>query len=57
MSGVSHRVRAHEATGEERNRLWQRDLEIYPGRSAYERRAANRRIPVLVLAPVRDKPS
>jgi hypothetical protein len=37
--------------------LWQRDLEIYPGRIAYERRAANRPIPVVVLAPVRDKPS
>ena len=57
VGGVSRRVRAHEATGEERDRLWQRDLEIYPGRTAYERRAANRRIPVVVLAPVRDKPS
>ena len=57
VSGVSRRVRAHEATGEERDRLWQRDLEVYPGRAAYERRAANRPIPVVVLAPVRDKPS
>ena len=57
VGGVSRRVRAHEATGKERDRLWQQDLEIYPGRSAYARRAANRRIPVVVLAPVRDKPS
>ena len=57
VGGVSRRVRAHEATGEERDRLWQRDLEVYPGRTAYERRAADRPIPVVVLAPVRDKPS
>jgi deazaflavin-dependent oxidoreductase (nitroreductase family) len=56
VGGVSRRVQAHEAAGEERDRLWQRDLEVYPGRTAYERRAANRRIPVVVLAPVRDKP-
>jgi deazaflavin-dependent oxidoreductase (nitroreductase family) len=52
--GVSRRVRAYEATGEERERLWQLDLEVYPARAAYERRAANRRIPVMVLAPVND---
>ena len=57
VGGVARRVRAHEATGEERDRLWQQDLDVYPGRIAYERRAANRPIPVVVLAPVRDKPS
>jgi deazaflavin-dependent oxidoreductase (nitroreductase family) len=57
VGGASWRVQAHEATGEERDRLWQRDLEVYPARTAYERRAANRRIPVMVLAPVHDKPS
>jgi deazaflavin-dependent oxidoreductase (nitroreductase family) len=54
--GVSWRVRAHEASGEERERLWRRDLEVYPGRAAYQRRAATRRIPVVVLAPTSDKP-
>jgi deazaflavin-dependent oxidoreductase (nitroreductase family) len=57
VGDVSRRVRAHEATGEERDRLWQQDLEVYPGRIAYARRAANRPIPVMVLAPVPDKPS
>jgi deazaflavin-dependent oxidoreductase (nitroreductase family) len=52
VGGVSRRVRAHEAIGDERDRLWQRDLEFYPGRAAYERRAVNRRIPVVVLTPV-----
>ncbi|HJU97038.1 MAG TPA: nitroreductase family deazaflavin-dependent oxidoreductase [Jiangellaceae bacterium] len=52
VGGVVHRVRAREAIGDERDRLWRRDLELYPGRAAYERRAANRRIPVVVLEPV-----
>jgi deazaflavin-dependent oxidoreductase (nitroreductase family) len=56
VGGVSRRVQAHEALGEERERLWQRDLEAYPGRTLYERRAGNRRIPVVVLAPVSDRP-
>jgi deazaflavin-dependent oxidoreductase (nitroreductase family) len=55
VGGVSRRVRAREVVGEERERLWQRDLEVYPGRAIYERRAANRRIPVVVLAPVSDE--
>jgi hypothetical protein len=55
VGGVVRRVQAHEAIGDERERLWQRDLEIYPGRAAYARRAASRRIPVMVLAPVSDK--
>jgi hypothetical protein len=32
-------------------------LEVYPGYAAYERRAANRRIPVMVLASVSDQPA
>jgi deazaflavin-dependent oxidoreductase (nitroreductase family) len=55
VGGVSRRLRAYEALGEERERLLRRDLEVYPGRAAYARRAANRRIPVVVLAPVGDK--
>jgi deazaflavin-dependent oxidoreductase (nitroreductase family) len=55
VGGVDRRVQAHEALGEERERLWQQDLEIYPGRAAYERRAMQRRIPVVVLTPVRGK--
>ena len=57
MWPVSRRVRAHEASGDERERLWRRGLEVYPGYAAYERRAANRRIPVMVLASVSDKPA
>lgn len=43
-------VRAREATGGEYGRLWQLGLAVYPGWSAYVRRAAPRRIPVMVLA-------
>jgi hypothetical protein len=32
-------------------------LEVYPGYAAYEWRAGNRRIPVVVLASVSDKPA
>jgi deazaflavin-dependent oxidoreductase (nitroreductase family) len=56
VGGVSRRVRARAAAGEERDRLWQRDLEVYPGRRAYARRAGKRPIPVVVLAPVNDSP-
>jgi deazaflavin-dependent oxidoreductase (nitroreductase family) len=52
VDGVPRRVQAREAIGDERDRLWQRDLEIYPARAAYERRASNRRIPVVVLEPL-----
>ena len=38
MGGVARRVRASEAVGEERERLWRRGLEVYPGWAAYERR-------------------
>jgi deazaflavin-dependent oxidoreductase (nitroreductase family) len=57
VGGVSRCVRAHEASGDERERLWRRGLEVYPGYAAYARRAANRRIPVVVLASVNDKPA
>ena len=56
VGGVSRRVQAREATGRSGSGCGRRDLEVYPGRTAYERRAAHRRIPVVVLAPVRDKP-
>ena len=57
VGGTSRQVRAHEASGQERERLWRRGLEVYPGYAAYERRAANRHIPVMVLASVSDKPA
>jgi deazaflavin-dependent oxidoreductase (nitroreductase family) len=52
VDGVAWQARAREVTGEERERLWRLGLEIYPAWSAYEKRAANRRIPIMVLTPV-----
>jgi deazaflavin-dependent oxidoreductase (nitroreductase family) len=46
------RFRAVEARGEERERLWRAGLELYPGWTAYERRAPHRRIAVFVLEPL-----
>jgi deazaflavin-dependent oxidoreductase (nitroreductase family) len=44
-------MKAYEADGEERERLWELDLTVYPARANYAR-ATSRRIPVMVLAPV-----
>lgn len=51
VDGVAHRVRAYEAEGEERERLWREALEVYPGFAGYQRRVGTRRIPVMVLSP------
>jgi deazaflavin-dependent oxidoreductase (nitroreductase family) len=51
ISGQPHRFRAIEADGERRERIWREGLTIYPGWSAYERRATNRRIAVFILEP------
>ena len=44
-------MEAYEAEGEERERLWELDVAVYPPRNLYARRAAGRRIPVMVLQP------
>jgi deazaflavin-dependent oxidoreductase (nitroreductase family) len=46
------RVRAVEAEGERRERIWREGLVIYPGWSQYERRAAGRRFRIYVLEEV-----
>lgn len=50
VGGESRRVVAREVEGEERDRLWQRGLAVYPGWRGYGRRAGDRRIPVLALS-------
>lgn len=54
VGGRALAVRATEATGAERDRLWGEALRVYPAWAAYARRAAPRRIPVMVLAPGDD---
>jgi deazaflavin-dependent oxidoreductase (nitroreductase family) len=49
--GRRHEMEAYEAEGEERERLWELDVAVYPPRNLYARRAAGRRIPVMVLRP------
>lgn len=45
------RVRAEEAEGEEKRRLWRMVVEMYPPYEDYQRRT-QREIPVFVLRPV-----
>jgi deazaflavin-dependent oxidoreductase (nitroreductase family) len=52
VDGARTRVRAIEVEGEQRARIWEQGLKIYPGWSTYERRAGDRRIAVFVLEPV-----
>ncbi|CAN5540022.1 nitroreductase family deazaflavin-dependent oxidoreductase [soil metagenome] len=52
VEGVGHRVVAYKAEGEERDRLWEKGLEVYPGFADYQQRASGRRIPVMVLSPL-----
>jgi deazaflavin-dependent oxidoreductase (nitroreductase family) len=46
------RVRAVEAEGERRERIWREGLEIYPGWSQYATRASGRRFRIFVLEEV-----
>jgi len=47
-------VRAEEATGEERERLFRTQVERIPQFGEYEQSAGGRVIPVMVLTPVAD---
>jgi deazaflavin-dependent oxidoreductase (nitroreductase family) len=51
VDGAATPVMARETEGIERDRLWRAALRIYPGYATYERRAAPRRIPIVVLTP------
>jgi deazaflavin-dependent oxidoreductase (nitroreductase family) len=51
FEGATREVVARELEGEERARLYERGIEIYPGWTTYRTRAAHRRIPVLELTP------
>lgn len=54
VRGERRRVVARETSGEERRRHWQQALEVYPAWRAYEARAGDREIPVIMLGPARD---
>jgi F420H(2)-dependent quinone reductase len=44
-------VRAREATDPERQRLWPAFLAFYPGYEIFERHAAPRKLPIVILDP------
>jgi deazaflavin-dependent oxidoreductase (nitroreductase family) len=43
--------RAHEAEGDEHERMWQKVNDLYAGYETYQGRTGGRRIPVIVLEP------
>lgn len=49
VDGTTRRFRAIEAHGEQRARIWEQGLRVYPGWTQYERRASNREICIFVL--------
>ena len=46
----TQKVRAREAEGEERERLWRDMADVFPGYDNYAKKTS-RRIPVVVLEP------
>ena len=50
--GGGGRYRAKEAKGSQRTRLWKLATGFYPGFAAYQERAGDRRIPVILCAPL-----
>jgi len=50
VGGRKTHVRATEATGEEKRRLWGRLVEMYPSYEGYQKRT-DREIPVILLEP------
>jgi deazaflavin-dependent oxidoreductase (nitroreductase family) len=50
-SGGGGRYRAREVKGNARKRLWNLATGFYPGFATYQKRAGDRRIPVIVCAP------
>lgn len=52
LDGRSSAYIASDAEGEEYARLWQKALELYSGYEKYQKRAGDRKIPVVVLRPL-----
>jgi deazaflavin-dependent oxidoreductase (nitroreductase family) len=57
IGSVVREVRARIATDEERNRLWPEFVGFYPGYEFFRRNAKGRRIPIVILNLVRDRPA
>ena len=52
LKGQTRLFAAREAEAAEREACWQLAVERYSGFTSYQQRAANRRIPVIILTPV-----
>jgi deazaflavin-dependent oxidoreductase (nitroreductase family) len=52
VAGVTRAFRATVAEGQQRERIWQKGLRVYPGWSQYERRCGEREIAIFVLGEV-----
>lgn len=53
INGQTERYLARNARGAERREVWQQAVTLYAGYEAYRKRAAERKIPVIILAPHR----
>jgi F420H(2)-dependent quinone reductase len=53
INGVDQLCVAREAEGEEREKFWQLAIDHYAGYEKYKERAAPRRIPVMLLEPLK----
>lgn len=51
IGSVVREVRARVATDEERDRLWAKFVEFYPGYDFFQRNAKDRKIPIVILDP------
>jgi deazaflavin-dependent oxidoreductase (nitroreductase family) len=49
IGSTVRKVRARVATDEERDRLWAKFVEMYPGSEFYRRNARGRKIPIVIL--------
>lgn len=54
VGSTRHQVQAREASGAERERLWNRMVQLYAGYRGYQGRT-RRQIPVLILDPVNPR--
>ncbi len=52
VNGRNATYQASDAEGDERDRLWQKALEMYSGYEQYQKRAGDRKIPVIVLRAI-----
>jgi deazaflavin-dependent oxidoreductase (nitroreductase family) len=55
VGGRSVAMTAHELAGAERERYFQRGVDVFPGWARYRRRASHRDIPVIMLEPTREE--